>query len=89
MLVQMHAAGWKEMDFDTLAAVSGASAMFGYEPGEFGPKYAFHRRSPNALVAQATGYATEAVRAKTAEDAWKTSRRASTPAGRSAPGRAR
>ena len=71
MLVQMHAAGWKEMDLDTLAAVSGASAMFAYEEGEFGPKYAFHRRNPNGLVAEATGYATEAVPTRTAEDAYK------------------
>jgi hypothetical protein len=37
--VQMQTEGW-QVDFDELAAVSGASALFGYEPGEFMPKYA-------------------------------------------------
>jgi hypothetical protein len=71
LLVQMHAAGWKDMDLDTLAVVSGASAMFGYEPGEFMPKYAFHRRTPNELVARATGYTTESVHVTDAEEAWR------------------
>lgn len=71
LLVQMHAAGWEEMGFDTLAAVSGASAMFGYQPGEFMPKYAFHHRRPNELVVKATGYATESVRVPGHEHAWK------------------
>ena len=70
LLVQMHAAGWDQVDLDLLAAVSGASAMFGYESGEFMPKYAFHRRGPNDLVARATGYATESVRVADAEHAW-------------------
>jgi beta-lactamase regulating signal transducer with metallopeptidase domain len=71
LLVQMHAAGWDDMDLDTLAAVSGASAMFGYQRGEFMPKYAFHNRGPNELVEQATGYATESVRVADAEEAWR------------------
>jgi len=71
LLVQMRAAGWADMDLDTLAVVSGASAMFGYESGEFTPKYAFHRRRPGELVAQATGYATEAVTLADAEAAWR------------------
>jgi len=37
--VQMQTEGW-QVEFDELAAVSGASALFGYKPGEFGPKYA-------------------------------------------------
>jgi len=37
--VQMRTEGW-QVDFDELAAVSGASALLGYEPGEFRPKYA-------------------------------------------------
>lgn len=37
--VQMQTEGW-QVDFDELAAVSGASALFGYKPGEFIPKYA-------------------------------------------------
>ncbi|MGD8240676.1 MAG: hypothetical protein PVH68_19145, partial [Armatimonadota bacterium] len=71
LLIQMHAAGWKDIDLETLAAVSGASAFFGYERGEFGPKYAFHHRDPNGLVAQATGYGTGSVRAGDAAEAWE------------------
>lgn len=71
LLVQMHAAGWEDVDLDTLAAVSGASAMFGYEPGEFMPKYAFHHRNPNELVARATGYATESVGVANSGEAWE------------------
>ncbi len=37
--VQMLTEGW-QVDFDELAAVSGASALFGYKPGDFMPKYA-------------------------------------------------
>ena len=38
--VEMHTTGWQTVDFDTLVAVSGASALFAYQPGEFRPKYA-------------------------------------------------
>ena len=69
-LIQMHAAGLEDMDFDTVAVVSGASAMFGYQPGAFMPKYAFHHRGPDDLVAQATGHATESVRVEDAREAW-------------------
>jgi hypothetical protein len=71
MLVQMHAAGLTNMDLDSLAVVSGASAMFGYEPGEFMPKYAFHHRDPDRLVAEATGYATETARLADPEKTWQ------------------
>lgn len=37
--VQMRAQGWAQ-DFEEIAAVSGASALFGYEPNTFAPKYA-------------------------------------------------
>jgi hypothetical protein len=66
----MHAAGW-DIDLDTLAAVSGASAFFGYEPGSFMPKYAFHRYGPEAKIAEATGYATEWVGFDSPERAWE------------------
>ena len=32
-LLQMRVAGWRDVDFDQLAAVSGASALFAYQPG--------------------------------------------------------
>ena len=38
--VEMHVLGWRDVDFDTIAAVSGASALFGYEHGTWRPKYA-------------------------------------------------
>jgi len=44
--------------------------MFGYQPGAFMPKYAFHHRGPDELVAQATGYATESARVGDAREAW-------------------
>jgi len=36
-VVEMWAAGWTDADLDALAAVSGASALFGYQPSEFAP----------------------------------------------------
>jgi hypothetical protein len=38
-LVQMRSAGW-DIDFDQVAAVSGASALFAFQPDDFMPKYA-------------------------------------------------
>ena len=36
-VIEMRAAGWQDADYDTVAAVSGASALFGYTPTDFGP----------------------------------------------------
>jgi hypothetical protein len=69
-LFQMHASGW-DIDLDTLAAVSGASAFFGYERDSFMPKYAFHRYQPEAKIAEATGYVTEWVGFDGPERAWE------------------
>ena len=71
-LVEMWLMGWEDADFDTLAAVSGASALFGYEPGEFGPKYAHTRIEPHERIARATGFGYEWYRFKDEEDAWQT-----------------
>jgi len=76
MLVQMHAAGWPEMDLEALAAVSGASAFFGYDADSFMPKYAFHRRDPHALVARATGFRAEWLRVGDVQEAWEVVREA-------------
>jgi hypothetical protein len=54
-LVQMRAQGW-DVDFDDVAAVSGASALFAYQPGEFMPKYAHLHVDPDARIAEATGF---------------------------------
>jgi hypothetical protein len=70
-LCQMRAAGWADMDFDTLAAVCGASATFGHDPGDFAPKYVFHRFGPDEGLAEATGFASEWVRCTGVGGAWK------------------
>ncbi|MHC4503068.1 MAG: hypothetical protein ACYTFI_07175 [Planctomycetota bacterium] len=69
-LRQMQAAGWKEADLDTIVAVSGASALLGYEEGGFMPKYAFHHVGVHDRIAKATGFGYEYVRYKDAEHAW-------------------
>ena len=38
-----------------IAAVSGASALFGYQPGEWMPKYAHLQVNPDQRIAEATG----------------------------------
>jgi hypothetical protein len=69
--IQMQAAGWKEIDFDQVAAVSGASALFGYEPGEFMPKYAHLSLKPHERIAEATGFGYEWVGFDGIEGAWE------------------
>ena len=69
-LVQMRAAGWSDVDFGQIAAVSGASALFGYQPGEFGPKYAHLYIGPEKRIADATGFGYEWVPFEGAEGAW-------------------
>lgn len=68
--IQMVVAGWKDADFDTLAAVSGASALFGYQPGEFMPKYAHLSVGAEQRIATATGFGYEWVNFDSREDAW-------------------
>jgi len=69
-LVQMRAQGW-EVDFDQVAAVSGASALFAYQPGEFMSKYAHLYVDPDARIAGGTGFGYEWVDFTDAEGAWK------------------
>jgi hypothetical protein len=69
-LVQMRAAGWTDLDFDQIAAVSGASALFAYQPGEFRPKYAHLHIDLDQRVADATGFGYEWVGFQRAEGAW-------------------
>jgi hypothetical protein len=66
----MRAAGWKAISFDTLAAVSGASALFAYEPGAFMPKYANLFIGMDERIAEATGFGWEWVHFDGAEEAW-------------------
>ena len=69
-LVEMRAAGWTEIDFDEIAAVSGASALFGYQRGSWRPKYAHLSIDPDKRIAEATGFGYEWVEFADAEMAW-------------------
>ncbi|MBD3182847.1 hypothetical protein GF312_11190 [Candidatus Poribacteria bacterium] len=70
-LVQMRAAGWKDVDFDQIAAVSGASALFAYEEGTFMPKYANLHIGMDDRIAEATGFGYEWVDFDGIEGAWE------------------
>jgi hypothetical protein len=69
-LVQMRAHGW-DVDFDQVAAVSGASALFGYQTDDFMPKYAHLTVEPDERIAEATGFGYEWVQRQGAEGAWQ------------------
>jgi hypothetical protein len=69
-LVQMRAAGWADVDFDDLAAVSGASALFGYKRDDFMPKYAHTQVDPDGRIARATGFGYEWIPFEGAQGAW-------------------
>jgi hypothetical protein len=69
-LLEMWAAGWKDVDFDTLAAVSGASALFAYQPDEFMPKYANLHIGMDDRIAGATGFGYEWVDFDSFDAAW-------------------
>jgi hypothetical protein len=66
----MRTAGWKEIDFDDLAVLSGASALFAYQPNEFRPKYAHLSMDPDGRIADATGFGYEWVNFKGIDAAW-------------------
>lgn len=55
----MKAAGYKNIDYDILVAVSGSSALFAYEPNEFMPKYANLHIDISKRIEQATGFGWE------------------------------
>jgi hypothetical protein len=69
-LIEMRAAGWTDVDFDTVSAVSGASALFAYEPGEFMPKYANLHIDMDRRIAEATGFGYEWVPFEDVDAAW-------------------
>jgi hypothetical protein len=69
-LVQMRAAGW-DVDFDDLAATSGASALFAYQPGEFMQKYAHLYVDPDRRIAEASGFGYEWSDFEGVEGAWQ------------------
>jgi hypothetical protein len=68
-VVQMRAAGW-EVDFDQIAAVSGASALFAYQPDDFTCKYAHLNVEPDRRIAEATGFGYEWVSFEGVDEAW-------------------
>ena len=70
-LIQMHLEGWTDVDFDDLAAVSGASALYGYESGEWMPKYAHLHLAPDQRIAEATGFGYKWEAFKDIEEAWE------------------
>ncbi len=70
-VVEMWAAGWEDADFDTVAAVSGASALYGYQPRDFMPKYAHLMVGPDERIAAATGFGYEWVPWEDAEGCWR------------------
>ena len=69
-VVEMRTMGW-DVDFDQIAAVSGASALFGYQPGEFMAKYAHTRLSLDERIAEATGFGYEWVEFAGVDEAWQ------------------
>jgi hypothetical protein len=69
-LVQMRAAGWA-VDFDQVAAVSGASALFAYQRDDFMPKYAHLDVEPDRRIAEATGFGYEWVSFEDVGGAWE------------------
>ena len=69
-LVQMRDQGW-DVDFDQIAALSGASALFAYQPGEFMPKYAHLTVAPDARISEATGFGYQWVPWEGIEGAWQ------------------
>ena len=58
-------------DFDMLAAVSGASALFAYQPGSYRPKYANLAIGMDGRIKEATGFGFEWVKFDDAEGAWR------------------
>jgi len=70
-LICMKAASWEDVDFDALAALSGASALFAYEPGTFEPKYALLHIDIDKRIADATGFGWEWIEFESPEAAWE------------------
>jgi len=69
--VCMRAAGWDDVDFDRLAAVSGSSALFAYDPTTLMPKYANLHIDIDRRITEVTGFGFEWVKFTDAEDAWR------------------
>jgi len=69
--LQMRAAGWNDIDLDEIAVISGSSALYAYEPGEFMPKYAYLHNHPADRIAAATGFGYQWMTVDSEEEAWQ------------------
>jgi len=69
--LQAHAAGRSDLDLATIVGVSGAAGLFGYQRGDYLPKYAFHDVNPDDQIAKATGFGYEHPKFNNAEEAWQ------------------
>jgi hypothetical protein len=67
----MRSAGWTDVDYDTLMAVSGASLLFGYHPQDVAPAYAFEWIGIDDRIAEITGFATEWITFEDDDHAWQ------------------
>ena len=68
--VCMRAAGWKDIDFDTLMTVSGAGLLFAYDPKDMMSKYSHIWLGLDKRIAEATGFGWEWVKFKDEDEAW-------------------
>lgn len=74
-LVCMRAAGWVDVDYETLAVLSGAGASFAYHPQHYWVMYRdvfLPPNDPQELTARATGFGWERLpKVSSAEKAWE------------------
>lgn len=68
--VQMRAAGW-DVTYETVAVVSGSTALFAYDPKSLMPKYSHLLIRPDDQIAEATGFGYEWKSFDTPEQAWQ------------------
>jgi len=69
MLTLMHAAGWDEMDYPTLAVESGVGLSFGYQRNHCIAMYGLQGSAPER-IAHTTGFQLESTQAADLETAW-------------------
>jgi hypothetical protein len=70
-LIQMHVTGWQGCDFDQLTAVSGSSALFGHQPGEFTAKNAHLTIGIDQRIAEPTGFGYKWINFNNISEAWE------------------
>ena len=70
-LVCARTAGWTDLTLDEMAALSGASALFAYDPSSNYPKYVNRHIRMDQRIAEATGFGLEWLPTGDAEDLWR------------------